>query len=103
VTGKSHAVPWPGDWIKKAACRGEHPGVFFPAKNKSVEAARAICRTCFVQQDCLQYANATATRFGVWGGTSQRQRDRMKRNTRQIALANTQPRINGRFASRGAA
>ena len=42
-------------WQLQAACRGLTP-LFFPERGDEVELARAVCRTCPVQTECLDLA-----------------------------------------------
>lgn len=41
--------------------------------------ARNLCARCPVRQKCLDYAMANDEEFGVWGGLSPSERDRLKR------------------------
>jgi WhiB family redox-sensing transcriptional regulator len=41
--------------------------------------ARAVCRTCPVQDECLAYALATREVRGLWGGLSPAERGRLAR------------------------
>jgi WhiB family transcriptional regulator, redox-sensing transcriptional regulator len=74
-------------WIPQAACRDTDPDTFFPSQPdsagqtgaKGLEAARTICRTCPVQPECLEYALTHHEKFGVWGGTSERERRKIRR------------------------
>lgn len=85
------AVPEPDDdWQERAACRGMSPQVFFPERGDSgavLDGARAVCATCPVTVHCLQAAFERRERFGVWGGKSWEQRDRMERKRRWGAAA----------------
>jgi WhiB family redox-sensing transcriptional regulator len=64
-------------WTREAACR-EHPtATFFPGSSETQEPALAVCRTCLVQKECLAYAHEHFAQ-GVWGGTSERERKRMR-------------------------
>jgi WhiB family redox-sensing transcriptional regulator len=73
------------DWQVRAACRGEDPEVFFPHGGGSgpganrrartlAHAALTICAHCPVTAECLEYALQMDNRFGVWGGTTERER-----------------------------
>ncbi|MFC4536946.1 WhiB family transcriptional regulator [Sphaerisporangium dianthi] len=60
-------------WLRRAACRGEDPELFFPISAKGPghaqhERAKAVCRRCPVQSSCLEYALRTGQEHGIWGG-----------------------------------
>lgn len=77
----------PQDWKQHAACRGMDASLFFPERGDTapVRAAQAVCRTCPVAEECLSYAMALNEKFGIWGGTSERQRRAMRRTgTRRV-------------------
>ena len=63
-------------WMELAAGAGMPIEVFVPAKGQTAAAARAICATCKVQPECLDYARADSDTIGFWGGTSERERRR---------------------------
>jgi len=69
------------DWQAWGACRGLDPGIFFPGPEDDYEEALAVCRTCRVREECLQYALENRERFGIWGGTTERQRRRLMRRS----------------------
>lgn len=52
--------------------------MFHPASVDRIGEAVAICETCGVRAECLDYALRHEA-LGVWGGTSQRHRARMRR------------------------
>jgi WhiB family redox-sensing transcriptional regulator len=55
-----------------------NPDDWFPERGQSSEQARAICRRCLVQRECLAYALDMGDKFpGIWGGTSGRERRRL--------------------------
>lgn len=68
------------EWKLRAACFDTDTTVFFDQRN--VEQARAICRTCNVQKECLQYASQMRAHWGIWAGYSARERS----NYRQARL-----------------
>lgn len=69
-------------WQAKAACRGPQAAVFFPPSHTERKderlsrerAAKAICKTCVVRQDCLDYAIQIREPHGIWGGMSELER-----------------------------
>ncbi|MFI8091117.1 WhiB family transcriptional regulator [Streptomyces sp. NPDC086080] len=71
-------------WRSGAACRTEDPELFFPIGTSGpaltqTEQAKAVCRRCPVQEQCLQWALETGQSIGVWGGTSETERRALKR------------------------
>jgi len=89
-----------GEWSHRAKCHGL-PGNLFYAEyqhnNSQVQEARSVCLgthpdhpgVCPVIQECLDYAINNGERYGVWGGCSERERRRIKRQRhREEALAN---------------
>ncbi|MBK1787010.1 WhiB family transcriptional regulator [Prauserella sp. ASG 168] len=73
-------------WSERAACRDEDPELFFPVTDMGPGAqqtarATAICASCPVRAQCLQYALDGGLDFGIFGGTSERERrDLVRRN-----------------------
>jgi len=69
-------------WQIKAACRGPQAAVFFPPpqferKEEKLERetrAKAICATCSVRKECLEYAIAIREPHGIWGGLNEVER-----------------------------
>lgn len=69
-------------WFSDANCRGMDAELFFPGRGESVSAAISVCRECEVRPECLEYALDNCEIHGVWGGTSERERRRIKRDRR---------------------
>jgi len=67
------------DWQQLAACRGADPDIFFPERGSSTKTAKSICRACSVRAECLEYAIVSTQRFGIWGGFSERERRKLRR------------------------
>ena len=67
------------DWQDQANCLGVDPDLFFPERGASTREAKEVCRGCVVRLDCLEYAQATGEKFGIWGGLSERERRRLRR------------------------
>jgi WhiB family redox-sensing transcriptional regulator len=70
-------------WQARAACRGLGTERFFPEEaGDDVEPALAVCRGCPVKRECLNYAqNEPRHPVGVWGGTTERQRRALRRES----------------------
>lgn len=60
-------------WMESAVCASADPEEWFPEKGVSAHAAKKICATCPVIDECLQFALKNDEQ-GVWGGTSHRER-----------------------------
>jgi WhiB family transcriptional regulator, redox-sensing transcriptional regulator len=67
------------DWRHRAACRDEDPELFFPIGSGGpallqIDEAKAVCRSCTVIDDCLEWSLETGQEAGVWGGLSEEER-----------------------------
>jgi WhiB family redox-sensing transcriptional regulator len=69
-------------WMADANCRGADVDMFFPARDEDVSSAKAVCRECDVQVECLTHAMTNGETKGVWGGLSERERRRIRRARR---------------------
>lgn len=80
------------DWRYHAACRDEDPELFFPIGSSGpaltqIEEARQVCRRCPVATACLEWALDSDQDSGVWGGTSEEERRKLRRQrTRQPSV-----------------
>ena len=79
----------PTPWMAHKACTADQADLFFPARGEmdKVEQAKAICATCPVKAECLDYAVRNHEHHGIWGGTSGRDRReaRRRQNRRRAA------------------
>lgn len=91
------------DWVTDAACAGADTRLFYPPmcitrprlaerfgpigviSYRLTRAAIDICATCPVQADCLAYALRTGEDDGIWGGTTPKQRRRMRHAHRSLS------------------
>src|SRR6185295_19090828 len=64
------------DFFEDAACQGADTSVFFAVSDTYADEAKAICATCPVAEQCLEYAIATHQADGVWGGLTALERHR---------------------------
>ncbi len=72
------------DWRQKASCRDTDPDLFFPVGTTGtaldqIEAAKVVCRDCYALPECLEFALATNQESGVWGGTSEDERRKLRK------------------------
>jgi WhiB family redox-sensing transcriptional regulator len=76
---------WDADeWRDRAACRDTNPELFFPIGTTGlaidqIDAAKAVCEQCPVQRECLEFALATNQEAGVWGGTTEDERRKLRK------------------------
>lgn len=79
---------WDNDgWRDRAACRDTDANLFFPAGSTGsaldrIQAAKAVCRSCPVQDACLGFALETNQEAGVWGGKDEEERRRLRKTWR---------------------
>src|SRR3546814_9325878 len=66
-------------WQDYANCLGVDPDLFFPERGASTREAKEVCRGCVVREDCLEFALTNGEKFGIWGGMSERERRRLRR------------------------
>lgn len=74
------------DWQLEGSCRGMDSGSFFhpdgergPARARREARAKAVCRACPVLELCREHALAVHEPYGVWGGLSENERERIIR------------------------
>lgn len=72
--------------IEQAACRGLDTRLFFPERGDDTTIAKRICSSCAVRTPCRDWALTNGERFGIWGGTSERERRTNRRERRTTAL-----------------
>ena len=65
---------------ERALCAQTDPEAFFPEKGGSTRDAKKVCVGCEVRGECLEYALEHDERFGIWGGLSERERRKFKKD-----------------------
>jgi WhiB family redox-sensing transcriptional regulator len=73
------------DWRDVAACQDTDPDLFFPVGTtgpaiEQIDAAKAVCESCEAKVPCLEFALQTNQDSGVWGGTSEEERRKVRRS-----------------------
>ncbi|MGC8511602.1 MAG: WhiB family transcriptional regulator [Acidimicrobiales bacterium] len=82
----SRSIEWDvDDWREQAACRDTDPDLFFPVGStgpaiEQIESAKEVCSACESMRACLEFALATNQESGIWGGTSEEERRRLRRS-----------------------
>jgi WhiB family redox-sensing transcriptional regulator len=76
------------DWWESAACLEADPELFFPVAahgpgRDEIARAKEVCAACRVRRQCLQFALATRQMHGVWGGTTEDERQLHVRRERE--------------------
>lgn len=67
-------------WREDALCAQTDPEAFFPEKGDENTTAKRVCGRCTVRSQCLACALDGDERFGVWGGLTTRERNRIKKS-----------------------
>ena len=60
-------------------CAETDPEAFFPEKGGSTREAKKLCGRCELTAKCLTWAMTNDEKFGVWGGLSESERRRLRR------------------------
>ncbi len=78
-------------WQKDAACKGLSAAVFYhPEGERGADrinrdnAAKEVCFRCIARTACLEYALENRETYGVWGGTTEGEREEMFAQTRVL-------------------
>lgn len=73
------------DWRRRAACRGKLH-LFYPSGSghpPDAEAAKALCQSCPVRRECLEFVMRDATSSfegtGIWAGLNPAERRALRR------------------------
>ncbi|EID75844.1 WhiB family transcriptional regulator [Rhodococcus opacus RKJ300 = JCM 13270] len=73
------------DWRMHARCRSMDTELFFPcegegqgARIRRERAAKHVCEPCSVRTECRNHALITCEQFGVWGGTTEKDRRHLR-------------------------
>lgn len=80
------------DWQLQGSCRGMDSAYFFHPDNERgvqraarVSRAKSICRRCPVLEECRRHALEVQEPYGIWGGLTENERQRVLRlDSRQL-------------------
>lgn len=86
----------------RGACWGQSD-LFFPVENRTAEtraqikAAKAICEGCVLKDPCLEYALENED-FGIWGGLTEDERRRYRRDRNVVLSGRFSKNSNARWS-----
>ena len=69
-------------WKLAGACRNANTDVFYPPSDADAAPAKAVCESCRVRAECLEYALAVREPEGIWGGCTLAERRSILRRRR---------------------
>jgi WhiB family redox-sensing transcriptional regulator len=72
------------EWSEDALCAYSDPESFFPEKGGSTKEAKAVCKKCIVTSECLEWAVSIDEKHGIWGGMSERERRKYKKQKKAL-------------------
>jgi WhiB family redox-sensing transcriptional regulator len=80
------------DWRDAAACLHADPDLFFPISaagpsRRDVDHAKSFCARCTVLRQCLEFAQANEPVYGIWGGMTLEERQRVRRREQRVIRA----------------
>ena len=81
IRATPHGPDRPDDWREQAECKDDPiPDLWFvpPGDRHGIAAAKAICHRCPVAAECLAEAMADPSIVGVWGGTGENERAKLR-------------------------
>jgi WhiB family redox-sensing transcriptional regulator len=79
------------DWRSQGECLSADPDLFFPisatgSSGSQIAQAKAVCARCEVRQECMGFALDHGDMQGIWGGTTDDERRKLRRaRTRRAA------------------
>ena len=87
------------------ACLDIGPEAFFPdaSDHASARAAKAVCATCLVTSECLNFAFLIGTDYGIWARLTAEERRVLLRRERRGAAALAVAAAGGYWGSRSRA
>lgn len=76
-------------WKERGACKGLENDMFFPERGEGTLEQKKICSGCPVLAECREYSITNGEKFGIWGGLSERERRRLRRQRSEGRKAST--------------
>ena len=70
----------PPEWVEDAACARVDADLWYPEKGAVSPEAKRICKTrCRVREQCETWALDNHEQYGIWGGLSTPERQRLRK------------------------
>lgn len=75
------------DWHHRAACSGLGADWFFPGMGENAVVAKEVCASCSTRRECQAQVESMGAQahFGVWNGTSEKDRRRARQARRRAS------------------
>lgn len=70
----------PMDWLATAPCKDAGDAMFPGSLSADIAYAKSFCQRCSAIELCLRWALDTGEEWGVWGGLSEAERNKMRRS-----------------------
>lgn len=72
-------------WRDESLCRDSNSELFFPIGATGlavdqIDAAKDICAQCPVSAPCLEFALGTNQEAGIWGGATEEERRKLRKD-----------------------
>ena len=74
------------DWRADANCAGLDVDMFFPEKSDVTDTIKKVCFNCTVKVECATFAVSIPEISGYWGGTTERQRQHIRKGRQKITF-----------------
>jgi WhiB family transcriptional regulator, redox-sensing transcriptional regulator len=81
-------------WQSRAVCSGAHAWLFFGRDGETERErqiregqAKAVCVSCPVRRECLDYALEHYVRYGIWGGLNEHERFTERQRRARVSAA----------------
>lgn len=78
VGGDLEVLPEAPSWFRRAACLGSDLDFVDPGGKLALQACLDLCEACPVRVECYNLAVTEGHVHGIWGGTTERQRQQAR-------------------------
>lgn len=74
-------------WYDDALCAQVDPAIFYPEDGGTTRPAKVVCAACPVLNLCRAYALEQDELWGIWGGLTESDRKKARRQRRELKAA----------------